>query len=265
MIQPEKMKKRTAKCALIGGTGVYDTGQKAQTMVIDTEYGQVEVDLVLFDGETIAFLARHGKTHSTPPHLINYRANLMALKHLGVEQIFAFAAVGSCHQDLAPGEVVLITDFLDFTKSRPMTFFEQSVKHTDMSDPYCTKLRKAFEISATQMSLCIKRNAVYVCTEGPRFETAAEIRMFRHFGGDVVGMTNVPEVVLAKELGICYSAVGIVTNWCTGAGPENISLHDIKGTLDENKEIVVKTMMQAFKILKTSKERCRCTDAVMTL
>ena len=190
--------------AIIGGTGVYDSGYKNTTKKLNTKYGEVELDIINIDGEDIVFLARHGKGHSVPPHLINYRANIMALKELGVEYIYATAAVGSCNENYYPGDIVVIKDFIDFTKSRPMTFFEggdEPVKHVDMSDPYCKNMREKFYNTVKEFELDIKGDAVYICTEGPRFETASEIKMYKSLGGDVVGMTNVPEVVLAKELG----------------------------------------------------------------
>ena len=144
---------------------------------------------------------------------------MMALKEIGVKYIYSTAAVGSCNENYAPGDVVVMKDFLDFTKTRPVTFFEggnEPVRHVDMSEPYCKNLREKFYTVAKEESLNIKGDAVYVCTEGPRFETASEIQMYKALGGDVVGMTNEPEVVLAKELGLCYATIGIISNWCTG-------------------------------------------------
>lgn len=255
------------KNAIIGGTGVYDVGEDSYSKIVETKYGNVEVDVVKIQGEEIVFLARHGKGHSNPPHLINYRANMKALEQLGVKHIYATAAVGSCNEAYAPGDVVVINDFLDFTKVRPITFYEggeDGVKHTDMSDPYCKNLRKKFDDVAGEMGIDIKGNAVYICTEGPRFETATEIKMYKKLGGDVVGMTNVPEVVLAKELGMCYSTVGIITNWCTGMVNGEITLHDIQGALVKNKEMVTKAFIKIFKE-NLNQEKCMCSRSVMEL
>ena len=126
--------------AIIGGTGVYDIGEDSYVESVSTEYGDVEVDIVKINGEEIAFLPRHGKGHSVPPHLINYRANMKSLEKLGVKYIYATVAVGSMNENYAPGDIVVINDFLDFTKSRPITFYEggeEGVIHSDMSDPYC--------------------------------------------------------------------------------------------------------------------------------
>jgi 5'-methylthioadenosine phosphorylase len=205
------------KFAIIGGTGVYDVASKIRVEQVTTPFGKVEVDIQNIQGKDIIFLARHGKRHNTPPHMINYRANLWALKELGVKFVYATAAVGSCNLNYKPGDIVVFNDFLDFTKLRPVTFYDgkEGVIHASMADPYCQNLRKLFSTAAKEEGVKVAGEGVYVCTEGPRFETPAEIRMYQKIGGDVVGMTNVPEVVLAKELEMCYAAAGIITNWCT--------------------------------------------------
>ncbi|MCF6464742.1 S-methyl-5'-thioinosine phosphorylase [Clostridium sp. Cult2] len=251
--------------AIIGGTGVYDIGE-SHNRLVHTKYGEVELDLINIDGEEIVFLSRHGKNHTTPPHRINYRANMMALKEIGVEYIYATAAVGSCNENYAPGDVVIIKDFLDFTKSRPITFFEggeEKVKHVDMSNPYCKNLRDKFYLMAKEEGIEIKGEAVYVCTEGPRFETASEINMFKHLGGDVVGMTNVPEVVLAKELGICYATIGIISNWCAGMKGD-ITIHDIQSALQNNKEKITRAFINVFKG-ELDKNNCNCKNSIIEL
>ncbi len=251
--------------AIIGGTGVYDAGD-GYSKKVKTKYGEVELDILNIDGEEIIFLPRHGKDHSVPPHLINYRANMMALREIGVKYIYSTAAVGSCNNKYEPGDVVVIKDFLDFTKSRPVTFFEggdEPVKHVDMSDPYCRNLREKFYATAKEQGLSIKGDAVYVCTEGPRFETAQEINMFKKMGGDVVGMTSIPEVVLAKELGMCYATVGIISNWCTGV-KEEITLHDIQGTIEKNKEKITDIFIKIFQ-QELHQSNCNCNNAIIEL
>lgn len=252
--------------AIIGGTGVYSAGKDKREEKIKTKYGEVELDIVNIDGEEIVFLARHGNKHSVPPHLINYRANIMALKQIGVNYIYATAAVGSCNKNYVPGDVVVINDFIDFTKSRPVTFFEggdEPVKHVDMSYPYCTNLREKFYQNAQDFGLSIKGDAVYICVEGPRFETVNEIKMYKSLGGDVVGMTTVPEVVLAKELGICYSTIGIVTNWCTGMSNET-QLHDIQGAVNKNREKITEAFIHIFK-QGLDQNHCNCNNGIIEL
>lgn len=252
--------------AIIGGTGVYDIGE-AITREIETEYGVAVVDVLNIDGCEIAFMARHGKGHSVPPHKINYRANMKALKQLGVKYIYATCAVGSLNENYAPGDVVVLKDFMDFTKSRSLTFYEgndKGVAHVAMDTPYCPNLREKFIHHAKKTGLEIKGEAVYVCTEGPRFETASEIKVYKTLGGDVVGMTNVPEVVLAKELGMCYQAAGIITNWCTGIKGQ-VMEHDIKGIMERNKALVTQTFISVLTGEELSQDTCNCKASLLIL
>ena len=253
--------------AIIGGTGVYEAFEQAKTESILTAYGEVAYDLVTTEGIEIVFLARHGKNHNLPPHKINYRANMMALKMLEVDEIYATCAVGSMNDSYEPGEVVLITDFLDFTKNRIQTYFDGDdarVAHVEMTDPYCMSLRKRFLDHIEAFEIDFKGEAVYVCTEGPRFETASEIKMYRGLGGDVVGMTNIPESVLAKELGLCYSAVGVITNWCTGIEGKAIEGHQIDLSMQKNKAQLTQLIV---KLLKSSgSDRiCQCDRSLIIL
>jgi 5'-methylthioadenosine phosphorylase len=254
--------------AIIGGTGVYEVADNLRQENIVTKYGEVSVDIIEYKGTEIVFLPRHGRGHSVPPHQINYRANMMALKQLEVSHIYATCAVGSCNTDYAPGDVVVMSDFVDFTKARPVTFFEgeEGVGHTDMSEPYCHDLVNRFKEQAEKDQVKISGDAIYVCTEGPRFETAAEIRFYTSNEWDVVGMTNVPEVVLAKELGICYSAIGFITNYCTGLiADEDIDHAGIMGAMAQNKEKVTMVAMEILTDQGLAQDNCKCKAAVMKL
>ncbi|MFA6694033.1 MAG: MTAP family purine nucleoside phosphorylase, partial [Bacillota bacterium] len=189
------------KVGIIGGSGIYDS-EVFQTSVdsINTPYGKVVFERGVLQDEEIFFLPRHGKGHSIPPHLINYRANIAAFKELGVERILATSAVGSLRADLSPGTFVVLNQFLDFTKRRALLFDETSVKHIDFTEPYCKKINTVLRQELKNLGIK-NEEGCYVCTEGPRYETPAEVKMFSLLGGDVVGMTNVPEVTLAKEAG----------------------------------------------------------------
>lgn len=290
--------------AIIGGTGVYDLkglgAEASQQREITTEYGVVFVDLVSFklDNDAkessrnndfdrriaagcpncnteksdaasmeVVFLARHGKGHGVPPHKINYRANIMALKQLEVDEIFATCAVGSLNESFPVGSMVLLKDFIDFTKGREETYYAGNdgvVAHVAMDEPYCSNLSKALLKTAEENKIQIAGEAVYVCTQGPRFETAAEIKMFGKLGGDVVGMTNVPECVLAKELGMCYSAVGIVSNWCTGFKKNQITMHDIETAMAKNKTIITELFIKVL-LDKSRIKSCKCLDPLIIL
>lgn len=229
------------KYAIIGGTGVYSIGE-GKEIEVDTDYGKVRLDEV--DG--IYFISRHGKGHTVPPHKINYRANIMALKKLGVESIYATAAVGSLNKDFEPGSFVIIDDFIDFTKARTYTFFDDEAKHLEMSQPYSKEMNEALLDFGPGMGVDFKGKGVYGATEGPRFESPAEIRFMQMAGVDLAGMTGVPEVNLAKEMAMSYSSVAIVVNWATGlAGPVEDEV--IQRTMKGKKEKLIEVFVKIFK------------------
>jgi 5'-methylthioadenosine phosphorylase len=224
--------------AVIGGSGFYEPGlfTDSREETVTTPYGPVELTIGKWGGTELAFLARHGKKHYVLPHQLNYRANLWGLKNLGVKRIIATTAVGSMNQQLAPGSLVLIDQFLDFTKQRSLTFFDNGEvyrAHIDVTEPYCLEIRKALQTAAAQLGITVSDGGCYVCTEGPRYETPAEIRAFKLLGGDVAGMTGVPEVVLARELGVCYANISIVTNWAAGIGRRKLSHAEVTAVMAE--------------------------------
>lgn len=242
------------KTAIIGGTGVYDPDllDDIKEVIQENKYGKVKVTIGKYEGEELAFIPRHGASHSVPPHLINYRANIMALKELGVKNIIATAAVGSLNFDLKPGHFLLADQFLDFTKVRNHTFFEggdEGVVHCDMTVPYCPNIRKAIEKVAIENNKIVHNGGVYVCTEGPRFETAAEICMFKMLGGHVIGMTSVPEVTLARELGMCYGNISIVTNYAAGISPTILTHSEVVEIMKTNIADVRVLIMNAVKYI----------------
>jgi 5'-methylthioadenosine phosphorylase len=254
-----------AEFAIIGGTGVYDPALLNQSVrhTIHTPYGPVDVTVGEYKGKRIAFVPRHGYRHSVPPHKINFRANIRALQELGVQQVLSTAAVGSLRRDLPPGSLVVVDDFLDLTKNRVQTFFEgeEGVVHIDMTDPYCNRLRRQLVEVAARNGIPVHDGGVYVCTEGPRFETRAEIRAYASWGGDVVGMTSVPEVVLAKEARLCYATVAIVTNYCSGISPHALTHQEVIDTMKTRIETVRKLFFDT--IVQGSHERtCACPHAL---
>jgi 5'-methylthioadenosine phosphorylase len=258
---------KSIQYAIIGGTGVYDSGVASKKVSVQTEFGEIEVDIAEVQGNSVVFLARHGKQHGIPPHRINYRANLKGLQKLGVKQVFATAAVGSLNPDFPKGSLVLLADFLDMTKQRPLTFFEgdsEGAKHVNMDDPYCRNLRQQLTETAIKHKVHFTGDAVYICTEGPRFETEAEIKMMRQWGADVVGMTSVPEVVLAKELGICYASVGFVVNMATGMDIRPIQMAEIEKMVSRNKEIINQLVLGIFSKLP-DQQNCACSDSIVYL
>ena len=225
---------------IIGGSGVYEITHKADSCtekLIRTDYGDVEVSILEIFGKKVAFIPRHAAGHSIPPHKINFRANIDALKNVGVTKIIATNSVGSMNEDMPPGSFVIPDDFLDFSQDRVKTFYEDKVVHIDVTEAYCPSLR---DVRAQSGDVIL--GGTYVCTEGPRFETPAEIKMFKMLGGDLVGMTGVPEVTLAREREICYNSICIVSNYASGISPDEL-------TIDEVFEMVAKKEHELLELI----------------
>ncbi|KXB06010.1 5'-methylthioadenosine phosphorylase [candidate division MSBL1 archaeon SCGC-AAA382F02] len=257
----------SVEIAVIGGSGVYslDFIEDSEEKRIDTPYGKSpEIIIGELKDRKVAFMPRHGKGHSTPPHKINFRANLWSLKELGVKRIFATTAVGSLDPEVKPGEFVLLDQFLDFTKNRPLTFYEgenEAVYHVDMTEPYCPELREVLLDVSENLEIPLHSSGTYACTEGPRYETAAEIQMLSQLNADVVGMTNVPESVLARELEICYSTVSVVTNFAAGISEEKLTHEEVAKIMDENIDRVKKLILSTIPQVP-QKRTCSCKDAL---
>ncbi len=201
--------------AIVGGSGVTDVLDDPTPREVSTRFGTVTVRVGTIGDRTVGFLPRHGEGHHVPPHRIDYRANVAALGEI-TDRVLATAAVGGLDPEVEPGTFVLIDQFLDRTHGRAATFHDDEVVHVDVTAPYCPQLRTVLAGVARDHDLETSTSGTYVCTQGPRFETAAEIRAFRMLGGDVVGMTGVPEVVLARELGLCYATIASITNVAAG-------------------------------------------------
>jgi 5'-methylthioadenosine phosphorylase len=242
------------KIALMAGSGLEKSFKMSRDIKIKTPYGAVEAsELEIFD-IPIVFIPRHGREHSVPPHLINYRANIFALKEAGVEEVVSTNAVGSLRPVIRPGDCVVPDQLLEFTKNRPSTFFDGSdgrVVHTDVTETYSPGVRDALIKSFSGKEVPLHRKGVYVCTEGPRYETPAEIVMFRRMGGDVVGMTGYPEAVLAKELGLEYATLCVVTNY--GAGMQRRVDHsEVVRLMDKSMEDVRHHLKETVRLLAKS-------------
>lgn len=250
------------KRAIISGTGVYEIPEVTlEAHEVETEFGKAMLYLGKQEYADLVFMARHGIEHSTPPHKINFQANLKALQMVGVDKIVAINAVGSINRAIPPGGLALLNDFLDFTSGRAHTFYNggaSGVAHTDMSQPYCPALRALLLRFAPQFELELYPAATYAATNGPRFESPAEIRMFAQLGGDVVGMTGVPEVTLAKELHMHYAAVAYSINWASGLEE---SLEFASADLDALKGRLLQLVMRALAEEQTME--CGCENAVM--
>lgn len=215
----------TVSLAIIGGSGLYElnTFEETGELPNDTPFGETSstIKTGYFESAEIAFFPRHGKQHQLPPHKINYRANIWALKQAGVSDVIAVNAVGGIHPEMEPESIVLPDQVIDYTSGREHSFFDGSaatVRHVDFTYPYSERLRDCLLKAASAEELDVLERAVYGCTNGPRLETAAEIRRLAQDGCDLVGMTSMPEAVLARELDIEYAAVAFVVNQAAGLG-----------------------------------------------
>lgn len=223
--------------AIITGSGFYDLDAlvDSRTQTVTTPYGDAVITSGNWKGETpVLFLPRHGTDHSIAPHLINYRANIWALREQGATRIVATAVSGAIDQTLAVGDFVVIDDFIDFTTGRAHTFFDTpgELQHTEMGDPYDPALRDAIAEAATSLKLRVHAGGVYCATNGPRFETKAEIAMMKAVGGALVGMTGCPEVILANEAGLAYAAIGVISNAAAGLAADEFTVEQILAMLE---------------------------------
>jgi 5'-methylthioinosine phosphorylase len=223
------------KLAIIGGTGL--TQLSDLTIIkhdkLTTPYGSPSADFITgeLNQKEVIFLARHGCPHTIAPHKINYRANIWGLKQLGVEQIIAVAAVGGITEEMVPAHIAIPDQIIDYSHDRRHTFFEDEnypVTHIDFTYPYSQKLRSALISAAAKANINISPIGIYGCTQGPRLETAAEIKRMEKDGCDVVGMTGMPEAALAKELGMDYATISVIANWAAGKTAGEITMAEIE-------------------------------------
>ncbi len=243
---------------IIGGTGIYKTppNVKVEKKIIKTPYGDSPpISIFKLHGKKVAFIPRHAEGHHNPPHKINYRANIWALKRLGANKIIATNTAGSLHKSIKPGTIVTPEDFLDFTKTRIGTFYDDKTVHVDVTKPYCPKLRSTL-ISTGK----VEDGGVYVCTEGPRFETAAEIRMFKILGGTVVGMTGLPEAVLARELEMCYASLCLVSNYAASISEDKLTIEEVFKVLEDKRPVIVEIINRSVEMIDESP--CKCHEAL---
>src|SRR5574342_395486 len=230
-----------AEIGIFGGTGIYDSGllKESKEITIDTPFGKTSdsITVGMFKGKKVAFMPRHGKKHTIPPHLINFRANIWAFKEMGIKRIIAPSAVGSLKEKLKPGDFALPTQFIDFTKSRKYSFFEgDKVIHISVADPFCPELQSAVSKAADKMNIRMHKNCTYVCIEGPRFSTRAESKFYKEvIGADIIGMTLVPECQLAREAQMCYVSVSTVTDYDVW-DEKPVTAKEVIATLTKNVE-----------------------------
>jgi len=256
-----------AEIGIIGGTGIYNTEllTNAKTVKIFTPYGSTS-DLITigeYNGRSVAFIPRHGKGHTLPPHRVNSRANIWALHSLGVSRIIAPSAVGSLQDAYKPGDIVLPDQFIDFTKGRYYTFYDEGkVCHVSCADPFCNELREVFLNVGKQLNTKVHNGSNYICIEGPRFSTRAESKYFREIlHGDIIGMTLVPECVLAREMEICYVSIATVTDY--DVWYENpVTSKEILEVLTKNANKIKELLAAFIPSIPNSRNKCKCGNAL---
>ena len=263
-----KMKNLKAKIGIIGGSGFYDLATGLKEIKVETPYGAPSDKIAIgkISGRRVAFLPRHKKEHDLPPHLINYRANIWALKSLGVERIITSHAVGSLQKGYRPGDLVVLDQFVDRTRGRIDTFYDGPIAtHVSTAFPYCPQIRNLAIAEAKKNKLDLHETGTVVIIQGPRFSTAAESLWFTRMGWHVVNMTEYPEIVLAREKEMCYTAIAVVTDFDCGLIAEGkvkpVSTKEIVESFKENIN-KVKNLMLAMIENWPEKRNCECGESL---
>lgn len=247
-----------AKIGLIGGSVTGKLLEDAEIVKVTTPYGETSSPLEIgrINGKEVIVLYRHGKGHTIPPHKINFRANIHALKEMGVERLIGVSAVGSLQKDIEPGAIALPDQFFDHTKGRNYTFFDgPRVAHISMADPFCPDLLEIFHRSLIDLRIKTKRGGTYVCIEGPRFSTRAESKFFRGVG-DIIGMTLIPEINLAREKEICYLTLATVTDYDVWAEIP-VNSREVVRVMKESEENIKNVLYKTIPLVSETR-KCSC-------
>lgn len=221
----------------------------------ETPYGIVALKIVFFGDKELVIVSRHGRGHTIPPTQVNFRANIFALKEYGCNYVLATTAVGSLREEIKRGDLVILDQFIDFTKHRFSTFYEKFEPHkpihTAMADPFSESLRKEMIVACCKLNLSFHEHGTVVTIEGPRFSTRAESRMFRNWGADVINMTTAPEATLCNEVGIPYAAVAMSTDYdCWKEDEDPVSWEKVLAVFQENTKRVTSLLLEVCKSLK---------------
>jgi len=255
----------TTEIGVFGGSGFYDFLEDPEEVTVDTPYGAPSAPLTVgtVGGRRVAFLPRHGRDHEFPPHLVPYRANVWAMKELGVTRLFGPSAAGSLRRDIPPRTFVVSDQAIDLTKNRPTTFYDgPTTTHVSFADPYCPAMRATLVEAAASLGIAHREGGTMVVIEGPRFSTRAESKMFAQVGGDVIGMTQFPEVSLARELEICFANVALVTDYDVGVDDiAPVSHAEVLKVFGENIESLRDLLFAAIPAVPTERT-CPCATAL---
>jgi 5'-methylthioadenosine phosphorylase len=251
---------------VIGGSGLYDIAdlENKEELILSSGFGSPS-DLAIkgtLKGLDFVFLPRHGRHHTLNPSEINYRANIDSLKKIGVKKIISISAVGSLKEKHNPGKFLIIDQFIDKTYKRQNTFFENGcVAHFPFAEPVCGSLAKTIGVTLDKLNMKHEKKGTYICIEGPQFSTKAESLLYRSWDCDVIGMTNLPEAKLAREAGICYSSISMVTDYdCWHNNHESVTVSSIKKTMEENKNNVLSLIRNLPESLKESNKCKTCNE-----
>jgi 5'-methylthioadenosine phosphorylase len=261
------MTRSRGRIGLIGGSGVYDLSgiEDLEERRVETPFGEPSDSYFTgtLSGVPVAFFSRHARGHRYSPTEINYRANVCGFKMLGCDGILSASAVGSLKEELPPRHAVIPDQFIDRTRHRADTFFDRGVVgHVGFADPICPSLSDALEASAREAGLAVQRGGTYVCIEGPQFSTRAESNLYRSWGADVIGMTNLTEARLAREAELCYASLALVTDYdCWREGTEAVSVEAVLSVLSENAAGARRTMRGAVGRIDADRA-CGCRDAM---
>ena len=258
---------------VIGGSGLYDMeglGNVASVRV-DTPFGSPSDALITgtLEGVPMVFLPRHGRGHRIPPSSLNFRANIFAMKKLGVSWIISVSAVGSMREEIRPGDIVVVDQFFDRTQGRPGTFFEEAVVvHVLFADPVCPVLSECLYEAGLEAGATMHKGGTYLVIEGPQFSTRAESRIYRQWGVDVIGMTNLPEARLAREAEICYATLALATDYdCWHEAAEDVSVEAVLAVLRNNVATAQRIVRSTVKRVPRTRD-CLCAraleDAIIT-
>lgn len=255
-----------AEIGIIGGTGVYsaDLFGADKLVKIYTPFGEPSdlINIGEYAGRKIAFIPRHGRNHTIPPHRINNRANIWALRDLGVTRIIAPSAVGSLKREFKPGDIAIPHQFIDFTKSRRYTFYDGGeICHISTADPFCSDLSSLVKDCSIRLNYVAHPEVTYLCIEGPRFSTRAESHLFRNMGADVIGMTVVPECILAREAQICYVSISTITDYDVWTESQ-VSSSDILEVLKKNVDKTRSLIKQIIPLVPDERLNCSCGHAL---
>ena len=252
---------------VIGGSGLYEMEglEEVQTLTLKTPFGDPSDSYIVgrLEGVKVAFLPRHGKGHRIQPSSLNFRANIYGMKKLGVQWIIGVSAVGSMKESIHPGEMVIPNQFIDQTKGRPNTFFSDGiVGHISFADPVCPNLSQILFKAGKEVGATVHQNGTYLCIEGPQFSTRAESKLYRTWGVDIIGMTNLPEAKLAREAEICYSTLAFATDYdCWHEDAGDVSIGDVLRILAQSTKIAKSAIRHAIKHLP-GKRDCQCANAL---